>query len=96
VRDTGAGQPFFLEWRAYDNGAMVRNVVPGEGEREVTGESFVWAIDPGCDVRFHSSTANYEGIFKKAKAGEMEKGLKAAPTLTAKLPCDPGYLAITE
>lgn len=70
VRSPG-GQAWTLEVRVFNDGAGFRYRVPGSGVRRVQGESTRWQLPEACTVWFQTDTANYEGAYQSARAGQM-------------------------
>lgn len=83
-----------LEVRAYDDGAAWRYVIPGEGERRVTGEATTFRLPAASSYWSHSDTDDYEALYKRFKAAEPAERTMTMP-LTVELPAG-GYACIVE
>lgn len=96
VLRTGGARAWTLELRAYNNGVTFRMTLPGKAPRvfeESTGfrpipGSTVWSFDP--------TEAQYEGIYRKSRLGDLPRGRLMAPPVVIELPGDAAYVAITE
>jgi len=96
VTHQASGLTYTLEVRAYDDGLAYRYVVPGSGERTVTGEASAWTLPTGCSVWHQSNTKNYEAIHRQQTAESVKKGTKIGPPMVAVLPGKKRYVATTE
>ncbi len=96
VTHQASGLTYTLEVRAYDDGLAYRYVVPGRGERRITGEASAWTLPAGCSVWYQSNTKNYESIHRQRTAESFKKDTKIGPPMVAVLPDRKRYVAITE
>ncbi|MFO1449397.1 MAG: glycoside hydrolase family 97 catalytic domain-containing protein [Opitutaceae bacterium] len=56
-----------LEVRVFDDGAAFRYRVPGQGARQVAGESTGWQLPPEATVWFQTSTSSYEEVYRPSR-----------------------------
>ncbi len=92
----GAG--WTLELKCFDNGVAYRCVIPGSGDRKVTGEAAAWKFPAGTLAWCNPCTTNYEGVHERFAVGEIPadkyKNGIGMPT-TLELPGG-GYAVLTE
>lgn len=62
---TQKGQTWTLEIKCFDNGVAYRSVIPGQGERKVTGEAAAWEFPAGTVAWCQGNTKNYEAIHQR-------------------------------
>jgi alpha-glucosidase len=94
---SGAGdQAFTLEVRMFDDGFAYRYRIPGSGPRKISGEPTAWTLPDGAQVWYQSATGAdaYEGVVESSQIGAFDSEIGAP--LTARLPDEAGYLAISE
>jgi alpha-glucosidase len=60
-----------LEVRVFNDGAAFRYRVPGAGSRRVQGESTGWQLPREATLWFQTDTANYEGVYRSARADQV-------------------------
>lgn len=95
VTHRASGTRYGVEARAYDDGVAFRVIVPGTGSRvpdaatafRLPAESIVWS---------HGLRDHYEAQYEKRRIEDVPQGDWVGPPLTARLPRDLGYVAITE
>lgn len=87
---------YTVEVRAFNDGVAFRYVVPGEGERVVSGEATSFTIPEKSTVWYHDFHMHYEGKHAKKDISEVAAGEWVAPPLTYRLSGDLGYASITE
>lgn len=95
VSNKGREKPWTLDVRAYDDGIAWRYLVPGQGTRELKGESTAFVLPEGTTYWSHNNTVTYEANFKPYKATGLQLGNPLTMPLTAELPGG-GYACVTE
>jgi len=91
--ESAAAGAFRVEFRACDDGAAFRYIVPGAGTRKVTGEATAWRMPAGATAWFQTNLANYEDEYRSATP--PDPGTQMGPPVTFELPGG-GFAAITE
>ncbi len=94
LRHQGSGKAWQLELRVYDDGLAFRYIVPGQGSLRISGESTGFQLPSDAALFFQQNTKNGEGIYRKQNLGRINS-IMGIP-VTAALPENAGYLAITE
>jgi alpha-glucosidase len=89
------GIRYGVEMRAYDDGVAFRTIVPGPGAR-VPDAAAAFTLPAGSLVWSHGLRDHYEAQYVKQRVDDVPAGEWAAPPITAKLPNNAGYVAITE
>jgi alpha-glucosidase len=95
VKHLASGQNWVFEARAYDDGFAYRYVIPGTGQRAITGEKTNWRLPAGSQIWFQTNTKNYEGVHVKRRPEDVNSYTNLGPPVTIELP-DKSYAAITE
>jgi alpha-glucosidase len=95
VTHAATGLPYGVEVRAYDDGVAFRVIVPGTGPR-VPDAATSFRLPAGSIVWSHGLRDHYEAQYDKRRIEDVPLGDWAGPPITAKLPGDLGFLAITE
>ncbi|HXI62394.1 MAG TPA: glycoside hydrolase family 97 catalytic domain-containing protein, partial [Pyrinomonadaceae bacterium] len=95
IRDSAGNTDFLLEVRSFNDGIGFRFTAAGEGRR-IPDEASTFKIPAGSTVWFHDFEGHYEGTHHKKEIAAVKAGEWAAPPLTAQLPNQAGYIAITE
>lgn len=92
------GGDWTLEVKCFDNGVAYRCIVPGSGERKISGEATAWHLPPESAAWCNPNTSNCEGIHERyavnaIPAAKFKKGIALPVTLEL-----PGgtFAAITE
>lgn len=91
VKNASGGLSCRFEVRAYDEGIAWRYVVPGEGERQVSGEATTFHLPKDTPVWAQRDTRNYEGMWKRVD----EKTTTIGFPIVGELPTG-GYVCLTE
>jgi alpha-glucosidase len=65
IKYTDSNTTYTLDVRVFDDGMGYRYVVPGEGERKVSGEASAWNLPDDCQMWYQTALNNYEGFHKK-------------------------------
>lgn len=95
VGRTGSGDAAFdLVIRLYDDGVAYRYIVPGSGERTVSGEASGWTLPEGAEVWYHTNTGNYESVMFLGTIGGFDDDMGGP--ITVELPGGAGILTLTE
>jgi len=89
------GIRYGVEIRAQDDAAAFRVIVPGNGLR-VPDAASVFTLPAGSLVWSHGLRDHYEAQYDKRRIEDIGAGEWAAPPITARLPDNSGYVAITE
>ncbi len=84
-----------LDLRAYDDGIAWRYIIPGQGERKVTGEATSFILPEGAAYWSHHNTANYEANYLRFEPAGDAPSRPVTMPLTVELPGG-GYACITE
>lgn len=84
-----------LDLRAYDDGIAWRYIIPGKGQRKVTGEVSSFTLPPGSSYWSHHNTANYEANYLHFKPQGNSPARPITMPVTVELPGG-GYSCITE
>jgi alpha-glucosidase len=87
---------YTVDVRAFNDGIGFCHILPGDGDRVVSGEATKFRIPEGSTVWHHDFYMHYEGRHTKSDISRVKSGEWAAPPLTFKLPDDIGYASITE
>jgi len=93
------GGDYTLDIRAFNDGVAFRHVVPGpDATSRVPDEYTVFTLPAGAKVWYGGGLAggHYETNYTTKDVAEVTTGEWAGPPLTAKLPQNAGYAAITE
>lgn len=94
---SGTRTQYTLDVRVYNDGVAFRYVVPGKGERILTGEATAFSIPGGSTVWYHGLAGmHYEEKHKRSDVSNLGAGEWVGPPMTVKLPDGMGYAAITE
>jgi alpha-glucosidase len=89
--------PWALEVRAYDDGVAYRYVIPGTGERKISGEASTWTLPEGSTVWYQGhENRSYEDRYRPEAIGDMKAGAKIMAPATVILPNNEGYAVMTE
>jgi len=64
--------PYVLDMRVFDDGLAYRYVVPGVGQRTISGEASTWNLPRDCQVWYQTNVANYEGFYAKSLATRIK------------------------
>src|SRR4051812_58483 len=95
--DASAKTEFTVDVRVFNNGVAFRYIVPAKDDKQhVPDEATTFTLPVGSTTWFHDFTGHYEGVHVKKTIADVKDGEWAAPPLTAKLPDNVGYVAITE
>lgn len=93
IKHRKSGVVYSLKLRACNDGVAYRYIVPGEGERIISGEKSSWKLPGGATSWYQTNTRNYENEMISAKP--VKKGEEIGPPVTVELPGG-GYAAIME
>lgn len=86
---------YVLEMRVFDDGLGYRYVVPGVGQRTISGEAGAWNLPEDCQIWYQTNVANYEGFYAKAAPAKIKVDEKIGFPVTIEY-ADGTYGAITE
>jgi alpha-glucosidase len=95
VMHVGSHMPYVLDVRAFDDGVGYRYVVPGQGERAVSGEASAWNLPVDCRVWYQNNVSCYEGVYSNAAPASLKAGVKIGFPVTVCY-ADGSYGALTE
>jgi len=88
---------FTVEVRVFNNGVAFRYIVPAKDDKPRTPDvATTFVLPAGSTAWFHDFTGHYEGVHVKKALADVRDGEWAASPMTAKLPNNDGYIAITE
>ncbi|MBD0287466.1 MAG: glycoside hydrolase family 97 catalytic domain-containing protein, partial [Flavisolibacter sp.] len=96
INITSTQAPFVLEARVFNDGVAFRYLVENTGTAVVEKDTTAFVLPAGSTVWSQNNIKYYEGRYGKKKIEEFEKDELAGPPLTALLPGDRAYVAITE
>ena len=82
----GAGEKWFLDARAYDDGVALRCRLEARKERHIQGEVSEWRIPPKSIIWFQSELGSYEGTFSKVLIDTLSRGRTIGLPVTILLP----------
>jgi alpha-glucosidase len=71
VRSATAGVEWTFEARVFNDGVAFRYRVPGNGTRQVQGESTCWQLPKEATVWFQTDTDDYEGEYHACRADQI-------------------------
>ncbi|NLZ05878.1 MAG: glycoside hydrolase family 97 protein [Phycisphaerae bacterium] len=86
---------YVIEMRVFDDGLAYRYVVPGVGQRTISGEVSVWNLPRDCQVWYQTNVANYEGFYAKSLSTRIKVDEQIGFPVTIQY-ADGTYGAITE
>ncbi len=86
---------YVLEMRVFDDSLGYRYVIPGVGQRTISGEASAWNLPDDCQVWYQTNVANYEGFYSKAEPAKIKVDEKIGFPVTICY-ADGTYGAITE
>lgn len=81
-----AGEKWFLDVRAYDDGVALRCRLEARKERHIQGEVSEWRIPPKSIIWFQSELGSYEGTFSKVLIDTLSRGRTIGLPVTVLLP----------
>ena len=84
-----------LDLRAYDDGIAWRYIIPGKGQRRVSGEATSFVLPKGSTYWSHHNTANYEANYLRFRPEGNAPARQITMPVTVELPHG-GYACITE
>ncbi len=87
---------YALEVRAFNGGIGIRYLVPGKGQRVVSGERTGFTFPEQSQFWLQTNTLNYEGIYEKWPADRIQAGTKIGLPMTVVLPEKRGYAVVSE
>ena len=94
---SGSKASYVLDVRVYNSGVAFRYVVPGKGERVLTGEATAFSIPEGSTVWHHGlASMHYEEKHKKGDVSQIDAGTWVGPPMTVELPDGLGFASVTE
>ena len=71
VRLKNGGEEWTLELRVFDDGAAFRYRVPGNGTRQIAGESTAWQLPQDAQLWLQTDTDDYEGNYHSVRADQV-------------------------
>jgi alpha-glucosidase len=95
VRHRSTTTAYVIDVRAADDSVAFRIEVPGTGRR-VPDAATTFRLPAGSLVWSHGLRDHYEALYEKRSIEALPAGEWAAPPVTARLPGNAGYAAITE
>jgi alpha-glucosidase len=95
LRSEGYPGTWFLELRAYDDGVAWRYIIPGKGQRKVTGEATSFVLPEGSTYWSHHNTGNYEANYLHFTPQGESPTRQITMPVTVELPGG-AYACITE
>ena len=95
VEIQSAGEKWFLDVRAYDDGIGIRCRLAARMNRQIQGEATEWKVPSKTIFWYQSNLESYEGRFTKALADTLSSDRIIALPITAVLPSG-NYVMITE
>jgi alpha-glucosidase len=95
VRHRSSGQSFTVEARAFNDAVAFRIIADGTGRR-VPDAATGFRLPADSTIWSHGLRDHYEALYEKRRVLDLPEGDWAAPPITAQLPGDRGYVAITE
>jgi len=93
IKHTASNTTYILDVRVFNDGMGYRYIIPGEGERTISGEASAWNLPDDCLIWYQSKIDNYEGTHKKESVNVKDQ--RVGMPVTVVYP-DGTYAAITE
>lgn len=90
-----AGEKWFLDVRAYDDGIGLRCRLPAKKNRQIQGETTEWKVPSKTRLLYQSNIESYEGTYNNVLADNLSSDSTLALPITAILPSG-NYALITE
>jgi alpha-glucosidase len=90
-----AGEKWFLDVRAYDDGIGIRCRLAARKNRQIQGEATEWRVPSKTIFWYQSDLGSYEGTFTKVMVDTLPSDKIIALPVTALLPSG-NYVMITE
>ena len=90
-----AGEKWFLDVRAYDDGIGIRCRLPAKKNRQIQGEATEWKVPSKTRLVYESNIESYEGTYNNVLADNLSSDSTLALPITAILPSG-NYALITE
>ncbi len=86
---------YVVEMRVFGDGVAYRYIVPGTGQRTISGEASAWDLPEDCQIWYQTNTANYEGFYARAAPARIKADEPIGFPVTIQY-ADGTYAAITE